>query len=277
MALETVQQLLAWQPPEVDSIIEGGILLPETRMMIFGPPKGWKSMLALHTAFSLAEGSSWFGYKTTRCFPVLIQAELPKSVYRKRLIKFVHGRGGSYPSNFLIENITRLKLDTRYGKDLLEHYIKAAQQLAGSLHMVFILDCLYKLMSGHISDEYDVKMLLDNLDELKDKYKLSFVIVHHVHKTRFGAGGAVIDLGPEESMGSSYFGNWVDTMIRVKLLDQSTTSKRTEMSFELTRNAEDTLNPFRVEWSRQTLQPKVTKRLELQYAEEDITVKIGGD
>ena len=143
--------------------------------------------------------------------------------------------------------------------------------------MVLILDCLYKLMAGHISDEYDAKQLIDNLDELKDKYKLSLILIHHVHKTRFGADGNKIDLGPEESMGSSYWGNWVDTMIRVKLLDQSTTSKRTEMSFELTRNAEDTLNPFRVEWSRQTLQPRVTKRLELEYAEEDITVKIGGN
>ena len=162
-----------------------------------------------------------------------------------------------------------------YGNYQLENYIKIAQQSAGPLHLVLILDCLYKLMSGHISDEYDAKQLIDNIDELIAKYHFSIIIIHHVHKTRFDAAGNILDLGPEESMGSSYWGNWVDTMVRVKLLDQSTTSKRTEMSFELTRNAEETLNPFRVEWSRETLQPRITKRLEIEYAEEDITIRGG--
>jgi len=71
---------MAWQPEKQNAIVGQGILLPETRLMIFGQAGAWKSMLSVHTAFTIANGSDWFGYKTSKAATLKYQAELPKAL-----------------------------------------------------------------------------------------------------------------------------------------------------------------------------------------------------
>ena len=152
--IDNIHELIGWQPPATASIIEEGILLPETRLIIFGPAKAWKSMLSLHTAFTLANGLDWFGYKTAKCLPFKFQAELPKAIDRKRVIKYSKGLN-SYPSNLLFKTATYAKLDTGYGIGALDRDIQVIKSRFPDQHLVLILDPLYLLMSGHIVDEYD--------------------------------------------------------------------------------------------------------------------------
>ena len=270
MPIDSLQQLLTWQPEKRASIIEDGILLPETRLMIFGQAKAWKSMLSLHTSFVLANGLSWFGYKTVKATSFKIQNELPKAIDRDRAEKYAKG-ANSYPPNVFFKTPSeRIKLDTSWGIASLNKDIEEVKSRSPGSNLVLILDPLYKLIAGHISDEYDVKKFQDNIDESKTKYHYSVIIIHHSRLTRTDASGVIVDLGAEEVMGSSYWNNWCDTMIRVKLLDPFTEKRNVEVSFELTRNAQIELPSFQIRWDRSNLQPTVTKRAQIEIGEPSV-------
>ena len=269
-SIDNVQQLLDWQPPIQSALIENGILLPETRVVIFGPAKAWKSMLSLHTAFALASGSDWFGFKTSAATTLKYQAELPKSLDRDRVAKYARG-ANSYPPNvFFKTSYERVKLDTPWGTASLARDIEEVKSRAPNQHLVLILDPLYKLLAGRISDEYDVKKLQDNLDDLKSRYNFSIIIIHHSRLSRVDSSGVIIDLGSEEVMGSSYWNNWCDTMIRVKLLNPYTGADKVELSFVLARNTETILPKLHIQWSRVDLQPRVLKRIQPDFDEPSI-------
>jgi len=272
LTIENIHQLLAWQPEHRESIIEEGILLPNTVTMVFGQPKAWKTMLSLHTAFTIATGSTWFGFKTAKSATFKYQAELPKAIDRNRVEKYSKG-ADSYPDNIFFKTPQeRVKLDTSWGAAYLNKDVAEVKSRCPNQHLVLILDPLYKFLAGHISDEYDVKRFQDNLDEIKLKQNISIIIIHHSHKTRIDASGNIVDLGPEEAMGSSYFNNWCDTMMRARLLNPYTGSNIVEVTFELTRNAESVLPFFQVRWDRATLQPTVIKRGSVELTDEP-TVK----
>lgn len=267
MSIDSVHQLINWQPKLQKAIIGEGILLPETRLMIFGQAKAWKSILSLHTAFILATGADWFGFKTTKAATLKYQAELPKAIDRDRVAKYAKF-ANSYPDSVFFKTPQeRVKLDTSWGIASLNRDIAEVKSRCPDYHVVLILDPLYKLFAGHISDEYDVKKFQDNLDESKEKYSMSIIIIHHSRLVRTDTSGNIIDLGAEEAMGSSYWNNWIDTMVRVKLLNPYTGADRVEVSFELARNAQAELPSFQVHWPRANLQPMVTKRSQAEYEE----------
>jgi len=227
-------------------------------------------MLSLYTAFRLASGEDWFGFKTAPVATFKYQSELPKAIDRDRIEKYARG-ANSYPDFVFFKTSTeRVKLDTSWGLTSLKKDIQEVKSRSPCKHLVVILDPLYKLLAGHISEEYDVKKFQDNMDDLKEELDLSLVIIHHARLQRIDSGGKVVDLGPEEAMGSSYFNNWCDTMIRVKMLNPYTGSDKVEISFELARNAQAPLPKFRVHWSRATLQPTLLERIQEEFEEPSI-------
>ena len=234
-------------------------------------------MESFHLADCLASGKPWFGHATSPCLPFIIQSELPKLIHRSRAEKFAKGISGSsntFLNSVITETIPYIKLDSGYGIGALDKQIALSRNRFSDAHIVLILDPLYKMLSGHITDEYDIRKLLDNLDDIKEKRDLTIVLIHHTRLTRVDSSGNVIDLGPEEAMGSSYLNNWVDTMVKVKLTNPYTGGNRVHMTFELTRHAETILPGFTVEWSRATLQPRIIARDTIEEVEmEDISIR----
>lgn len=271
MPIENIHQLIAWRPPRQDPIIEAGILLPETRCFIFGAAKTWKSMLSQYTAFAIASGNDWFGYSTQTTTVLKYQAELPKAIDRDRVIKFARA-ADLYPDNLFFNTPEdRVKLDTSWGIQGLQRDIEAVMNRCPDTRLVVILDPLYRLVAGHISDEYDVKKFQDNLDDLKNKLKFSIILIHHSRLTKTDSAGEVVDLGAEETMGSSYWNNWCDTMLRTKLLNPFTTKDKVEINFFLTRNSQHIVPDIEVQWNRLNLQPNIVKTHKMET--EDITVQ----
>jgi len=223
-------------------------------MIIFGGAKSWKSILALHTQYCISTGTPWFGFKTTPSTTFRFQVELPKKIDRDRVSKYMNG---SRPDNMLFKTAPYAKIDTTYGRQQLEKDIKEVQNRCPDTHVVLILDPIYLLITGHISDDYDIKRLLDNINDVKAKLGISVIAIHHSHKTRVDNAGNVVDLGSEEIMGSSYFNNWADTMVRVKLLNPMGKANRVELTFGLVRHAENTLPKIELEWQRHNLKPIV--------------------
>lgn len=270
-----IQQLLAWKNPDrSDDIIGDGVLPTQSKLMIFGDPKAWKSGLSLYTAYQIAQGKLWFGYKTTKTLVFRLQVELPMHVDQKRIRKFANS-ANLYPPNILFKTESRLKLDTGIGVSSLDRDLKWIATEYPNQNVLLILDPMYKLLRGHISDSRDVQALLDNLDELKDKHKFSLILVHHSRLPHYDIFGKTIEGGAEDAMGSSYFPDWVDTMLKVKLLDPPPGPAVTvRMTFVLYRHAEYPLPEFEVRWSRRTLAPTITKRaIPEVLSEDDVTIR----
>lgn len=262
--IDTVQSLINWKPPVRKSIIEQGVLLPETQLILFGPSKSWKSILANHTAFCIANGDNWLGFKTSKCVVFRYQIELPRAVDRRRVIKYSTGAEGrlydSKPKNLYFKTNTYIKMDSTFGIASLDKDIQEILNRHPNEHLVVIIDPLYKIMSGRITDEYDVRKLTDNLDILKNKYALTWIIVHHTRLTRILQDGSEVDLGAEDMLGSAVLTWWCDTAVKLKVLNPHSGRDKIRLTFEIPRHAEDVLPIIDFKWDRSNLQLNITKR-----------------
>lgn len=257
MPVESLQQLLDWQVTQQPYIIDQGILLPETRLIIFGSPKAWKSMTSIHTGFHIATGTDWFGHKVTKSAVLLHQTELPKAVFKRRVEKY-SANFPIKPDNLFLETAPYSKIDTSYGLSALEKSIVEVLHRAPNQHLVLILDPAYKLMAGNIAEEQDTKRFTDNIDTLRTRYYITVIIVHHSRKIHLDASGKIVDLGSEDMYGGE-LQKWCDTAVQCKLLNPYTGSNKVKVSFDLTRNAETIISNLEVDWSRATLQPTITR------------------
>lgn len=261
MSIDNIHQLLAWKPPYMgNAFIGGGILLPETRMIVFGSAGSWKSNLAIHTTFAIAEGLPWFGFKTRKAVVLKVQAELPKYMDRERIEAYALAVRSKPDHAFFKTVDERVKIDTTWGAQTLSRYIEEVKLRDPDLPLVLLLDPLKDLMAGHISEEYDVRKFQDNLNAILRKYNVSVIIFHHPRKRHTEQEhGGFIDSGGEESLGSIHWFNWCDTMLRTIILNPYSGSDLIEYRWEKHRNAKRFLKSFTVQWDRNTLLPSVVE------------------
>jgi RecA-family ATPase len=240
-------------------------------MMMFGAAGAWKTMNSTHLAFCIARGESWFGYDTSPATVFIHQVELPKLLARDRVVKYAHGVNSLHNLFFKTPEDDVL-LDTSFGLSALSKDIEEVKRRTPDqdLPVVVILDPLYLHMVGHISDEYEVKKFQRNTNHLRKTYGATFIIIHHSRLTKTDAAGQVVDLGAEEIMGSSYWNNWLDTIIRVKITNPFTGSDTIHFTFDKHRNAQHFLPGFKVKWHRETLTPEIIHR---DIVEEEPTIR----
>lgn len=243
MKPESLAEFLAWRPPYISQLIGNGLLIPQGKIILVGPYKSWKSMTAMDLAFKLSTGKSWLGFETTLSTVLVVQLEIPKAAYQKRVNKYVFGNKLN-PSNLYFMTTRNLKLDKGWGIALLEQWITEVKP------QVIIIDPVFKVVSGRLSDEYDVRQFEDRLDELIEKHKVAIVLIHHEGKDMI-VDGERYDRGADASFGSVFFGAWVDSLIELRT--ESEGSNRVIMRFPLLRLAEDDIKPMMVEINRSNL------------------------
>jgi len=241
MKAQNLNELLAWQPPHQSYIIDQGILLPQTKLILFGRWQTWKSMLAMHMAFTLATGKPWFGYKTTPSSVYTLQTEIPKALFQKRTKKFVEGNK-LYPDNLYFRTEHYIKLDKAYGGADIE------KELQETHPQVLIIDPIYSIMSGKIVDEYDIRKLTDWLNLMIDKYKVAIVLIHHDRKPMI-VGGEIYS-SADDMFGSSILQDWCDTSIRTIRTDKD---GEVILSFEKVRHAEEEIKSIKIQVVRSNL------------------------
>lgn len=229
--------------------------------MMFGAAGTWKTMNSMHLAFCIARGDQWFGYRTSQATVYVHQVELPKLLFKERVEKYSSGVNSLYNIFFKTPQDDVL-LDTTFGLGQLQKDIdEVLRRAPDSKHpLVIVLDPLYLHMHGHISDEYEVKKFQSNINSLRKKYNATFVIIHHSRLTRVNNEGSIVDLGAEEMMGSSYWNNWLDTIVRVRITNPFSGGNLVQFSFDKTRNSHRFLPGFKVKWHRETLSPEVVDR-----------------
>jgi hypothetical protein len=231
-------------------------------MMMFGAAGTWKTINTLHLAYCIGQGRDWFGYKTNSATVFSHQVELPKALHKERYSKYRIGNQSRSKNVFFMTPEDDVLLDTTFGVGELDKNIAEVLRRSDNpkLPIVCILDPLYLYMSGHISDEYDVRKFQRNVNALRRKYNATFIIIHHARLTRVDGAGQVVDLGAEEIMGSSYWNNWLDTIVRIKLINPFSGSDTVQMSFGKTRNSQVFHAGFTVKWHRENLVPEIIER-----------------
>lgn len=266
----SLEKLLSWEPPKKREIIGAGILHRGTRLLLFGKPKSWKSMVAIHTGFCIATGQPWFGFRTTPSRVMILQLEIPQALFRERIIKYCDHASyqtalpGSIelipyganeatkidlPDNIYFCYEPYIKLDRDFQIARLEQLLLQVQP------DVLIVDPLYKVMSGNICDAYAVEVFQSNIDKMAAKLGgLTTIIVAHTRQQKIDESGQEIDYGADDLMGSSNWPNWVDSLVRVKKVGDDESGVELQLSFEAMRHTVDNLHPVNIRTSREHLQ-----------------------
>lgn len=250
MPVETIAELVAWQPESIQSIISDGLLPKGGKLIFFGPMKSWKSMLAMNLSSSIALGESFMGFDCAQQSVMLLQLEIGRAQYRERIIKYLAGRGLAPDdlSGVKIWSTYHLKLDRDHGRNVLE------RELVAHMPDVLIIDPVYKILTGRVTDSYDVSRLLDNMDLMIDRYGISLVLIHHSRQAILDSSGKVVDRGIEELMGSTYFGNWADSIISTRVEEEGEQYDWVRMKFEALRHAVAPIAEMMLMCDRDTLQ-----------------------
>jgi KaiC/GvpD/RAD55 family RecA-like ATPase len=277
--LYTIGDLLEWKPPELTRIIHSGILNTKSRMLVFGDEGSWKSILALHTAHSIARGSNWLGFTTTKSNIFRLQVEMPMYMDRVRVQKYCIGsfniykaknngladvatlaNAYAYPPNVASRTEQFIHIDESFGFESLKKNVITCITEMPEAPLVIILDPLYKMFNRDLGKELDVRPMLDRLDLLIEETGASVIIVHHSRKAQVDSEGTSVDMGSQDATGSRAIARWVDTILRIDLLPDDETQSKVLMRFTKHRNAEEPLPILTIKWNRGTLHPQVTSR-----------------
>jgi hypothetical protein len=255
MRADSVGDLYRWNPPPIIPIIEE-IMFPQNKVFIYGRYKSWKSMLAMHTGYCLAQGTPWFGFNTTKSVVLVVQCEIQKYQYKIRSDKYADGNQLSdklakriaCEENLHIASEPYIKLDQGFGYQALEAEIYR-------LHpTVIIIDPLYKVVSGRLSDEWEMRKFTDRVDMLIDKHKVSVIIIHHDRKEQIQEG-QVMNRGSQEMYGTVFFQGWCDSSVRLEVQDGN--ENEVDVIPDILRNAQQDIKPFRVAIDKKTLQFRI--------------------
>jgi len=295
--LYTISDLLSWEPPKYTRIISAGILNTKNKMIIFGDEGSWKSILAVHTAHCIARGSKWLGFNTYPSNVLRLQVELPMYIDRERLEKYCTGskqillakdgnitehqlESYAYPSRYVSRTEQFIHIDESIGWESLLRDIRLCIAELPPGPIVVILDPLYKLFNRNISEEVDVKPLLDKIDlimeEAKDTAGVSFIIIHHTRKAKTDDAGNPIDMGGQDATGARTWMRWADTALRVDPDPSDKTMTKITATFTKHRNAEDVLPVIGIRWNRDTLHPQILWRKMPKYEDTD-EAEVRGD
>ena len=141
-----------------------------------------------------------------------------------------------------------MKIDKGWGFAELENGI-------GVVHpKVLIVDPIFSSASAKLSDDYEVGLLLDRLDMLRQKYKLAVVLIHHSRIPEHNEG-ETFHYGTDEMFGSSRFPRWLDTIIYVSKVEDNPNNNLVTLTleFEKSRHTEAKLRPIEVTVNRADL------------------------
>ena len=255
MEPQELSDFLKWVPQFPNAIIGNGLLYAESKAIFYGRYKSFKSMLALWTAFCIADGRPWLGFDTPNVgAPVLyLQSEIPHPLLQRRVEKMwqhwntIHGvirprTATLQPIYYWTEPY--LKLDRSEGIALINRHVANIQPA------VLIMDPVYKIMSGNILDPNSVRALLDTVDQVIGNHHISVIMIHHPRKSGLEED---MEWGSDDMLGSVLFSAWADTIVKLVRKGGKGPRDNLTIGFEIVRHAEDLIEPKEVIFDRSTL------------------------
>ena len=244
MKFYSIEELIEYKAAQRKQIISNNILCPQYKMIMYGKGGLYKSLLSLHTMVTIANGGRWFGFQTTKCKTAFMTAEGALEDLQDRTVDYCDGMKINYKQlkescRLTVERDT--KLDRGYGANLLE-----ANLLAPFHPEVVIIDPIYAVTSGRMTDEYDVRKFIDEMNRLITTYNFALILIHHTRKDVI-ADGEVVECDEDDLMGSVVWRNWCDTIVKVHSTDRTETDGIIRMSFSKARNVRSKIIPFEIQ------------------------------
>ena len=301
--LFTVHDLLAWKPPPTRHIVWDGVLDAGHRLQIFGDEGSWKSMSAIHLAYSIANGTRWMGFHTSPATVLYIQGEMGRVSVRNRMEKYCNGTKNiylakplavpaeaeradklAYPASVITQVIQFIHLDEQAGISSLRRKVDIIFSQFPNQPLVIILDPLYKMFHHDLTVAKEVSYFCENMDLLLYDYntykngvqrQLALVFVHHSRKFSTDKDGNRISSGSEESFGAKQLAWWSDTVLNTCLNGDDETKTTVDYIFtKHGRDSEGTLPKLiTVRWNKETLHPRILRRLMPSYPEDEIEAR----
>lgn len=228
----TLGEFLKWDAPKLVPILGGGLMYQGSKVVLFAQYKAMKSMNAIWFCLKVSSGLPWMGFETPKegASVLYLQLEIAETQLQRRILKMTQGDTWISKKPMYIWSESSLKLDTKEGFDRLD------EVLAKLKPEVVVIDPVYKIMGGKMTDEMSVRPFLDRLDELMMKHNISLLLVHHSRKKGLGDEGA---WGSDEMLGSVFFSAWPDTVIKM----ERTAYDQIQVKFEVVRHAEEEIAP----------------------------------
>ena len=174
-------------PPE--PIIDNGILLDGTILLIVGPAKSKKTFLTQNLALSIAMGNDFAGFKITKPKKVLYYlAEGGYYPNRERLRKMAENISPDNTENFLIAFPPYMLINHK------ENYDEICKTIKDSDAEVVIFDPLIRFHDVDENSATGMSEVFGKIKQLIEKLGISVILVHHTGKvqSKGGRGSSVI-------------------------------------------------------------------------------------
>ncbi len=224
-------EFLKWKPPKLKAIIGDGLMYEGNKVLLYGKYKGYKSMVCMRFALSLVTGKPWLGFQLpeegTSC--MYLQLEMSEPLLQQRYLVMTGGeRHFEKKTPFHLWTEFFLKLDSEKGLHTLMENLEIHKP------EVLIIDPLYKIMTGNISDAQSVAKMLDGLDAVLAEFPhMSMMLINHTRKASDGDD----NWGSDDMIGSSIFSNWADSIIKIEMTQLEGGVKQVEAIFDVVRHA----------------------------------------
>ena len=171
------------QPPE--PIIDNGVLLDGTILLIIGPPKSKKTFLAQNLAISIAAGKDFAGFKVPEAKKVMyLLAEGGYYPNRDRLKKMAP----NIDANLILGHPTYLPINRSDCYNYLYELVKENNP------DVLILDPLIRFYDVDENSASQISDVFGKIRTMMSELKISVILVHHTGKvqSRGGRGSSAI-------------------------------------------------------------------------------------
>jgi len=215
MKAENLIQVFSQRPQIPRHIISGGILVENTKGVLYGGFKSGKSTFLQYLGMCIAGGLPLFNterFSTVESRVLYIQMEMPYLTFVQRLRDSSLSNLPQVQENFYTLTKFWLKLDKDEGIKELEEEVMRLEPA------VIIIDPAYKALSGGETEE-DLNRLFDRFDVLMEKYKFSSILTFQGRKTQVLPTGEKRDFGDEELRGSTATGGWADSIMGLRRME----------------------------------------------------------
>ena len=173
---------LLQEPDEPDIWQVEGMIRHPSVTLIAGPAKTYKSFLAQEMAIAVATGSEMFqrfGVYEPRNV-VYIQDESSRRAVRSRFRSLMNGRG---MPPFMVKDSLFTITNQNFQLDDPEHIRRLVVE-AIEVHNpeLIILDPLAEMHNANENDSREIRPVLRAMKEIRDRYQISVVVLHHNNK-----------------------------------------------------------------------------------------------
>ena len=195
---------IALEIDEPESVMGGGLLVPEGRIILYGSPGSYKSFATMQLCVALNSGDDWLGYEIEENVKTLyLQGELVPPQMQNRakdtaraLALSDHGVQYGY--------VRDVVLATPDDWEALEKAMRVSN--AGYT----FLDPLSQLLSGSELDDKLMRHFLNMLDKVGDATGSGVGFIHHPRKGDKDGRS----FGADDLRGHSTLNGWSDTIVR---------------------------------------------------------------